>query len=75
MIWGAPYSRKEKEMTALFAVLLVLLCALFLGIGLLLKGKNPFSCKRCSTPEKKECDLCGKKDHSPSKISEDKDSN
>lgn len=50
-------------LTALFAVALVLLSALLLGIGRLFKSKNPLGCKRCGTPEKKECSLCSK-DHS-----------
>gem|GEM_PF-6380994 len=53
-------------MTLIFAIALVLLSALLLGLGRLLKSKNPLECKRCGSPEKKECSLCTKKDHSSS---------
>lgn len=46
----------------LLALALILLSALFLGVGRLLKSKNPLGCKRCGSPEKKKCSLC-KKDH------------
>lgn len=46
--------------TFLFALALILLSALFLGLGRLLKSKNPLGCKRCGNPEKKECSLCDK---------------
>jgi len=42
------------------ALALIALCALFLGIGRLLKSKKPFSCKRCAKPEE-ECTTCRKK--------------
>ncbi|MGE0197583.1 MAG: hypothetical protein AB7N99_00865 [Simkaniaceae bacterium] len=38
----------------------VLLCALFLGSGRLLKSKKPLSCKKCGNPED-DCKVCGKK--------------
>lgn len=50
-------------LTLLFAIALLLLSALLLGIGRLLKSKHPLECKRCGEPEKKECSLCTKKDH------------
>jgi ribosomal protein L37E len=45
-------------LTLLFAIALVLLSALFLGLGRLLKSKNPLECRRCGSPEKKNCSLC-----------------
>ncbi len=44
--------------TAIFAIVIVLLCALGLGLGRVFKSKNPLGCKRCGNPEKKECDVC-----------------
>lgn len=50
--------------TFILATAVILLCALCLGIGYLLKSKNPLGCKRCGSPEKKECSICDKKDQS-----------
>lgn len=60
-------------LTLLFAIALVLLSALFLGLGRLLKSKNPLECKRCGTPEKKECSLCTKDHLTPHQANKPKD--
>jgi ribosomal protein L37E len=40
---------------------LLLLAAIGIGIGRLITGKEKASCRRCGTPEKEECSLCGNK--------------
>ncbi len=52
--------------TTVIATALVIVCAIFLGIGKLITGKSMFSCKRCGKPEdKSKCSLCKKNKKKP----------
>ncbi|WP_420420891.1 hypothetical protein [Simkania sp.] len=43
------------------ATLLIICCAVGLGIGKLITGRSKLSCKRCGQPEKKDgCSICSK---------------